>query len=535
MSGRMKLIAIAGVMLAALMMHNLRAQELCEVLAREVWEEVTNNCDDTDTENACYGNDSLIATFIEDTDSTVFKRPGDLIELVKLHTAHTLPFDETEEEWGIGHFQIQSRLFGGSSDEPVVILMAGDVVVENAAEPGSDLNPMQAFNFQTGGTSSCREAPNTVFIQSPKDVKVDLVINSTPIRLGSTIVIGTDQDEQGRDFMWFAVIEGTLTLYPDTPNARVLRAGQYTTTLLSNQQGQDLEGQAVLEGGLVPVLDRATGSPVVGVNNLPFYRQVPVTPFAEAKPLTFDGEGFTGWDAYTFINLIPQALINYPVSIPDASTQPQSASSSSLISPTASPTGNPAENWCYTGGLWAGKCNHSDPAINAWYWNAGWYYAAFAAGKISSIPPEYRNEPTPISTTASSTPVSATSTATVLPVTPTETPLPATPTETPIIVNTATETPVVNTPTSTPGTVEVCVDLTPIGVTGSVLLNTALPAQNLELHDDLTCSNPSGIFFALVLAPDIATAQQTCTTAFGLPTATDYTAAHPDLWRCTLN
>lgn len=365
------------------------AQELCEALVREAWEVVTENCGNTGSQRACYGHDSLEVTFTAADLATEFVNPSDQADLVSIQTVRTLPFDEEEEEWGIGDFTIPAESFGGSANDFIRIFTTGDVVVENAAYAVEGSLPMQTFNFTTAGRSDCREAPNAVFIQSPDGLTVDLNINSTPIRLGSTVVLGTDVDDAtGHDLMWFGVVEGAMTINPDTPEAQTMPEGTYTTTLLSDEQGRGLDDSTALVRGRVPVLDPVTGRRVLGPRGVPFYRQVPVVDFAEPEEITLDGESFAGWEVYQFIEVIPAELLSYTVEIPDSDVEMVA------LAPTAVLTPVETNNWCYAGGPWSdGRCNDPDPNIRAWYWNAGWYRSALERGIIDDIPPEYSGSP----------------------------------------------------------------------------------------------------------------------------------------------
>lgn len=475
------------------------AQELCEALVRDAWEVVTENCLEAGNQSACYGHDSLEATFTEAAAVSNFLNPSDQADLLSIQTVRTLPFDENEEEWGISDFIISAEPFGGSIDDSVRIFTTGDVIVENAAYAVEDSLPMQTFNFKTAGQSACREAPNAVFIQTPDGLSVDLNVNSTPIRLGSTVVTGTDVDRAtGFDLMWFGVVEGTLKINPDTPEEIVVPQGSFTTTLLSNQRGQGLNNEAAVTEGRVPVLNGVTGEPILGPNGEPFFRQVPVTEFAAPEEITFDGASFAGWDFYRFVELIPDDLLSYAVDVPEP--EPDTLVFAPVrfsVVPSATPNG--AMNWCYAGGRWDdGRCNDPDPAVRDWYWNAGWYNAALASGEIDVIPEQYRN-PTSVPTQGPPNP-------TATPPGPTPTPVPTT----------------------------VCIDYTPQGFTGSSIIDTGVTGQNVAVYDTTDCTGPEGVFFALVFGADLAEANNNCATQFvGVPVANDYTNVYANLWRCS--
>jgi hypothetical protein len=48
------------------------------------------------------------------------------------------------------------------------------------------------------------------------------------------------------------------------------------------------------------------------------------------------------------------------------------------------PAETPAENACYAGGAWDGKCDWPTEAEDNWAWTCGWYYARVIDGRISA-------------------------------------------------------------------------------------------------------------------------------------------------------
>ncbi len=234
---------------------SVSAQDLCAVLVQEAFEEVNANCLDIASQSACYGHDRLVATFnVADILQETFSRPSDFIEVFKLYTVHTQPLDLEADEWGVAYFQIQANLDSALSDESVKVFMVGDVILENTVESQETtqnadvLTPMQSFNFSTGGESICQEAPNAVIVQGPEDVEVDIIVNGTPVRIGSTVMFGTDTDDLGNEIMWVAVVAGKSTLFSDTPGALTVQEGFVTTSFLSDDSA----------AGAEPVVDSIT-------------------------------------------------------------------------------------------------------------------------------------------------------------------------------------------------------------------------------------------------------------------------------------
>ena len=81
-----------------------------------------------------------------------------------------------------------------------------------------------------------------------------------------------------------------------------------------------------------------------------------------------------------------------------------------------------------------------------------------------------------------------------------------------------------------------CVNLGPVGLPDDdILLNTNVFHENAQIYVAGTnCTEGKGIYFAIVYAVGSYDAGNFCNGYFHLPTPTDYTAAYPRLWRCSL-
>ena len=78
----------------------------------------------------------------------------------------------------------------------MTFLLLGDVHVETGVEQGSDMKPMQAVYFTTGiGSTKCSDAPElSLIIQGPKDITVNMRVNGADIKLGSTAVFRSTEN-----------------------------------------------------------------------------------------------------------------------------------------------------------------------------------------------------------------------------------------------------------------------------------------------------------------------------------------------------
>ncbi len=89
--------------------------------------------------------------------------------------------------------------------------------------PGS-MTPLQAFYLRTGsGAPQCNQAtPAGLFMQAPDGVEADLIVDGVPVRLTSATVFARIL---AGDVLKLQVINGFMTLYPDTPNEVIIPAG----------------------------------------------------------------------------------------------------------------------------------------------------------------------------------------------------------------------------------------------------------------------------------------------------------------------
>jgi len=99
--------------------------------------------------------------------------------------------------------------------------------------------PMKSFYLRTGvGQSNCEEAPDdTLLIQTPEDVAVELTINGANIRVGSTILV---KILPPGNLMEVLVIDGTVI----TEDGTVIYENYRSTICLSEPDNRGVDGNA---------------------------------------------------------------------------------------------------------------------------------------------------------------------------------------------------------------------------------------------------------------------------------------------------
>ncbi len=98
---------------------------------------------------------------------------------------------------------------------------------------GDTLTPMQSFFFSTGiGSASCEETPDTLVVQGPEELFVDIKANGADIRIGSTIALITDESTTPPQ-MEVLVLEDEAEITCENGGTVIIQQGESSTSDLS--------------------------------------------------------------------------------------------------------------------------------------------------------------------------------------------------------------------------------------------------------------------------------------------------------------
>ena len=131
----------------------------CPALVEQALENLGNNCDSLDRNGACYGFNSVAATFYEAQPDDFFSTPADRAALAALSTIETVPLDTEQERWGIAVMNVQANIPNTLPGQSVVYLLLGDVEVENAIAPEDVLTLVDPITVTTLVGSNLRSRP----------------------------------------------------------------------------------------------------------------------------------------------------------------------------------------------------------------------------------------------------------------------------------------------------------------------------------------------------------------------------------------
>lgn len=108
--------------------------------------------------------------------------------------------------------------------------------------------PMQAFYLRTGiGQTTCSDIPDdSLMIQGPEDITVQITVNGANIELGSTGMLRMVEDADGNPVLDIAVLDGQFVVKADEHNPVdvVIPAGHHTQLCMSDIQNSGLDGEA---------------------------------------------------------------------------------------------------------------------------------------------------------------------------------------------------------------------------------------------------------------------------------------------------
>lgn len=184
----------------------------CPGTIESALQDVGNNCGGLDRNSACYGYDSVMATFTDVKPAGYFAAPSDRAGLTDLQGITTAPLDQALNQWGVALLSVQANLPDTLPGQSVVFMVVGGTQIENAVAPEDA--------FQTAGTAS-------VTLQIGADLYFEADMTSNVV---GSVPAGTSltADAVSADGQWVRVAyQGT----PGWLTRQVLNAEADLTTL----------------------------------------------------------------------------------------------------------------------------------------------------------------------------------------------------------------------------------------------------------------------------------------------------------------
>lgn len=254
----------------------LDAEKVCADIVKTAYDVTYDACSGTGRDQACYGNSSIAI----EPQTLSFDKTGDIVNVANIESLRLSSLNTLSQEWGVSLMRLRASLSEDTASN-VELILFGNVEIEPAESQASSYGAMQAFYFKSGvNDSPCEAAPDSgMMIQTPKgEGEITFLINEVSINLGSTAYF---QAQPGADFV-LNTVEGQATITAN--GVTVVSSGGTRVKVPLDSSG------------------RADGVP--------------------SEPEPYDVGDF---------DFLPLTLLNEPISIAPALSQPTNASSLGLI------------------------------------------------------------------------------------------------------------------------------------------------------------------------------------------------------------
>ncbi|MDX2136861.1 MAG: hypothetical protein SF123_02110 [Chloroflexota bacterium] len=181
----------AAVLLAALSIAAVYAQDECSALATEAIIRANAACAQISSNEACYGYSAVEAEFQPLIDPIPFDEAGHLAAITDILTLQTLPLTPQLNEWGIALLHVQPNLPDVLPGQHVTFLLFGSAELQRSdSDDNTPQEPMRVFRLETGIVQTrCRElSSDGLIIQTPRGAgDIAFTINGVNVNVGSTI------------------------------------------------------------------------------------------------------------------------------------------------------------------------------------------------------------------------------------------------------------------------------------------------------------------------------------------------------------
>ena len=192
----MRLAILLGVIVFAPQWSaSAQGPQTCPAIVDQALVQIDTNCEALDRNFGCYGHNQVFATFAGELPDGTFSRPGDRIALPVLRSIQTAALDIENQQWGAALLNVQANLPNMLPGQGIVLLLLGDVALEN------EVAPEEVFQLGAGTPVITRAAAN---LRSGPGLNTNLVAT---IDAGLTLLTYSI-DQTGN---WLRVV------YDDTP------------------------------------------------------------------------------------------------------------------------------------------------------------------------------------------------------------------------------------------------------------------------------------------------------------------------------
>src|SRR6185436_7079511 len=153
----------------------------CQALIDRTIQASDNFCSNTDSNTACYGNNTLRADLAPNA-AHRFSERGDTIAVDELRRLSASPLNLGNNEWGIAVFKVIANLPRSLPGETVTMVVFGNATLDNQSGAAESL---QSFYFSSElGQIVCEKIPfDGLMITSPTGSGIHFMVNGAELTL----------------------------------------------------------------------------------------------------------------------------------------------------------------------------------------------------------------------------------------------------------------------------------------------------------------------------------------------------------------
>jgi len=130
----------------------------CPAIVKQGLDATDQVCANTGRNQACYGNVAVDFEPQPDVTDIRFEAPGDIVDVASVRLMQLSPMDADTGIWGVGLMKLQANLPDTLPGQNVMVLLFGDVEIENAAETAQpillDVTATKTINMRSGPSTN---------------------------------------------------------------------------------------------------------------------------------------------------------------------------------------------------------------------------------------------------------------------------------------------------------------------------------------------------------------------------------------------
>lgn len=153
----------------------------CQALIDRTIQASANYCNNTGSNTACYGNNTLRADLMPNV-SQRFSQRGDVIGVGGLRRLSASPLNLQQNEWGIAVFKVIANLPRSQPGQTVTMVVFGNATLDNQS---AGTNSLESFYFSSElGQVVCEKIPfDGLMVTSPDGSGIRFSINGSELTL----------------------------------------------------------------------------------------------------------------------------------------------------------------------------------------------------------------------------------------------------------------------------------------------------------------------------------------------------------------